>query len=242
VIRMLEPLGCVGSTNDEMRARALTGAAHGAAVWADEQTAGRGRNGRTWFSPAGASLYFSVLLRFPHTAPHTMLPLAAGVGAACAIEQFTGQPVGLKWPNDLVFNAKKLGGILCEAVTQGDRIGAAVVGIGVNLTLQRADLPDELDAIATSLAIEGLPTPDPAVLAAAMREHVLRWSEAVLEGQVSTMIAAWRQRDATLGRRVRVLATSQTGDACGIDDAGRLLVSTGAETLALAWGEIEVLK
>jgi BirA family biotin operon repressor/biotin-[acetyl-CoA-carboxylase] ligase len=143
----------VDSTNDVALDLAARGAAEGETVLAGQQHAGRGRRGRDWFSPAGAGLYLSMILR----PPHRMLPLVtlgAGVAVARAGIHATGLPLELKWPNDLVIGRpwRKLGGILCETSGTGSEVEAVVVGIGVNLL--PAAYPPELADRVTSLETE----------------------------------------------------------------------------------------
>lgn len=127
-----------GSTNADLLAEARAGAAEGLVLVAEEQTAGRGRLGRSWSAPPGAGLIFSVLLR-PAGVPPTRLgwlPLLTGVAVASAVRDQTGLPASLKWPNDVLVGERKLAGILAEA--HGD---AVVVGVGLNITLTQAELP-----------------------------------------------------------------------------------------------------
>lgn len=127
-----------GSTNADLLEAARAGAAEGLVLVAEEQTAGRGRLGRTWSAPAGAALTFSVLLR-PAGVPPTRLgwlPLLTGVAVAAAVRAETGVPASLKWPNDVLVGERKLAGILAEAHSD-----AVVVGVGLNVTLSRAELP-----------------------------------------------------------------------------------------------------
>ncbi len=123
-------------------------APHGALVWADAQTAGRGRLGRSWQSPAGKGLYFSLILR-PDEPNPARFALLAGLGVARGIESVCDLPVACKWPNDILCNGRKIGGILCE--TQGERL---IVGVGLNVTHQQDDLPDRPIFSASSLLLE----------------------------------------------------------------------------------------
>lgn len=186
----------VDSTNRVAADLARAGAPDGVVVVADHQTAGRGRRGRSWESPPGASLLVSVVLR---PAP-PLVTLAAGVAAADACEAVTPVRVALKWPNDLLTGDAKLGGILSEAV--GD---AVVVGLGVNL----AWAPDG----ATRLG--------PGVDRAALLDAYLRGLD-----EPGDVLARYRPRCSTIGRRVRVELPAGTveGMAEAVDDAGRLVV------------------
>ena len=186
----------VDSTNRVAADLARAGAPDGVVVGADHQTAGRGRRGRTWESRPGTSLLVSVILR---PAP-ALVTLAAGVAAAQACEAVAGAGVELKWPNDLLLDGAKLGGILSEAVA-----GAAVVGLGLNLTWAPA-----------GAACLGPAADRRAVLAAYL---------AAL-GAPGDVIGRYRERCTTLGRRVRVDLPAGTieGIATGVDADGRLVV------------------
>ena len=145
----------VESTNDVALALCNGGAPEGTSVLADVQRAGRGRRGRTWFSPPGAGLYLSVVVRMGESARTLpLLTLAAGVAAADAVAATSGLPLELKWPNDLVSGRpwRKLGGLLCEAAGPGPNVDAVVVGIGVNL--RHVAYPTEIADRATSIETE----------------------------------------------------------------------------------------
>jgi len=147
--------GSVGSTNDVARDLAGLGAPEGTLVITDVQTAGRGRLDRSWIAPPGSSLLFSLLFR-PATRPELAMGLTMVAGLACAeaVEARTGLRPGLKWPNDLMLQDRKLAGILTEAETVGDRISSVVVGVGlnVNVDFRQADASAELRDVAIGLS------------------------------------------------------------------------------------------
>jgi BirA family biotin operon repressor/biotin-[acetyl-CoA-carboxylase] ligase len=179
------------STNDEARAWAEADAPHGATVSADAQTAGRGRLGRSWTSPPGANLLMSVVVRGAWP-PESVgwIPLAAAV----AVAEACGPAFRIKWPNDvLAADGRKVSGVLCEAEWSGGRLRYAIVGIGVNVGAAPPELP------ATCLAAEGVDT-TPAALRDAVRAGLLGW----LERPIPEIARGWRERSATLGRRIRV--------------------------------------
>ncbi len=238
---LLEHLDAVESTNDVVRERLLAGAPHGAAVWAHEQRAGRGRNGRTWHAPPGATLPLSIGLRLgPGTDSHAALvPIAAGLGAAEAIESLAGLSVALKWPNDLHVGDRKLGGILCEGVTAGSRLVGVVVGVGVNVDLDPADLPADVAARATSVRAAGATVPTLEALAGAIRAAVVRRCDGLFAGDVDAVLSAFAPRDWLRGRSVRTPAGD--GIAAGLDPRGRLLVEAGDGVHAVLAGEVELL-
>jgi BirA family transcriptional regulator, biotin operon repressor / biotin---[acetyl-CoA-carboxylase] ligase len=201
----------VGSTNDEVAARARTGAPEGVVVVADRQTRGRGRRGRTWEAPAGSSLLVSVLLRPP--APHVALA-ACGLAAVDACREAAGVTAALKWPNDLVVGGEaKLAGILAEAAG-----GGVVVGLGLNVDWDGTPLP----AGATTLAGLGRPVARAKVLVA-----YLVALEAGCRRSPAEVMADYRAACSTIGRHVRVDlpgGESVTGRASAIDDDGCLVV------------------
>jgi BirA family biotin operon repressor/biotin-[acetyl-CoA-carboxylase] ligase len=199
----LRHFGEVDSTNDVALKLAAAGAPEGTAVLADTQRAGRGRRGRSWFSPPGAGLYLSCILRWspgpsgpgpgPGAGPPLHLTLAAGVAAASAIQSVTALPVELKWPNDLVIGRpwRKLGGILCESVAAGSRVSAVVVGIGINL--QPAAYPAELSRTATSIEVElGRPV-ERAPLVEACLAHLFAIVARLRGGESSSVLDEWRR-------------------------------------------------
>ncbi|MBK5288442.1 MAG: biotin--[acetyl-CoA-carboxylase] ligase [Acidimicrobiia bacterium] len=220
----------VDSTNRYALDEARAGAAAGLVVVADHQTAGRGRLGRVWVAPPGASLLVSVLLR-PDLAPDQrhLVVIAAALAMAEAVHAETGVRAGLKWPNDLLVGDRKLAGILAEA--SGD---AVVVGIGVNLHWE--DVPSELAEIATACNLEGgRPTTREAVLAAFLAGYAIR-----LDDPTGTR-ADYERGLVTLGRRVRVEQSGGvvTGLARGVDGAGHLLLRCDDGTTAtIAVGDV----
>ena len=217
------------STNDDARALALSGAAHGTAVLAAQQSAGRGRAGRSFASPTGG-LYLSVVLR-PHAPPHhwSVLPLAAGAAAAWTLRE-RGFPVELKWPNDLMLCGRKLGGVLVES-----RMGHhdfAVVGIGANVREAPHDVPD-----ATCLAAHAAP-PDVRALAQAVRAAVVaRVARLDAEGPRG-VLSEVRALCGTLGRRVEW----EKGDGVAVDVAedGALVVDVGGATARVVAGDVRL--
>ena len=210
------------STNERARELAAAGAPHGTLVTADEQRAGRGRQGRAWSAPAGSAVLMSVVLRDVSET----LPLAAAVAVCEAL------PVEarIKWPNDVWISERKVAGILVEARPQE---GWAVLGIGVNVAT--SEFPRELAETATSLALAGASASPEDILSSLLTtlDHWLaRPSEAVL--------AAWRSRDVLVGRPVRWENGSKEGVAAGIDSSGALLVETASGRVTLDAGEVHL--
>jgi BirA family biotin operon repressor/biotin-[acetyl-CoA-carboxylase] ligase len=228
------------STNDEAKSGAKAGEPHGATWVAESQTAGRGRQGRAWVSPRGENLLFSVLLRLT-CAPARLPPLAlvAGLAARDAIARAAGGEaaagVKLKWPNDVVVGGKKIAGVLVEAVLQGSRVEAVVVGIGVNVHTR--DFPDEIAARATSLALVSSEPPDRAEILADVLAALDRDVELVASRGLGLVHARLASADALKGQRVT--SESGAGTAEGIDLEGRLLVRSDDGILS-RWGAGEV--
>ncbi len=226
-------LESVASTNDEARALALAGAAHGTAVVAREQTRGRGTKGRSWHSPAGLGLYASFVLRGPGggpvPAPH-LLPLAAGLAASDAVLQAAGLAVAIKWPNDLVHEGRKLGGILSEAVTGAPGGDFAVVGIGVNVGHGPADFPAGLRGAATSIRLAGGAEATAEALFGVLCRALDSWYNALARGEKGRIVGAAEARLAfPPGRTVRVTTAEGPFTAVfrGLDPEGRLVVERG---------------
>ena len=221
LVRALEPdrwrvevVPVAGSTNALVADRARDGEPGGLVVVAEAQTAGRGRQGRTWTSPPRAGLTLSVLLR-PSLPPERWpwLPLWGGVAVARAVREQTGVDAVLKWPNDVLVGGRKLCGLLAEVPVPG----AVVLGIGLNVTTR----PDELPPGATSLLLEGATTTDrDTLLRALLRSLADVLAEASPDG--------YRALCATLGSRVRVELPgggAAEGVAQAVDDEGRLVVA-----------------
>ena len=245
----LDVVESTGSTNADLLARAAAdpAAPEGQVLVAEEQTAGRGRLGRTWTSVPGESLTFSVLLR-PAAVPGARrgwLPLLAGVAVASAVRSVTGGAVHavLKWPNDVLVGDRKLAGILAEQSPDG---AAVVIGIGVNVATAADALPVSPAGLpATSLLAEGASVAREALLLAILGK-ISDWYVAFRsdpDAERTGLLDAYRPLSATLGRTVRVelpVGRSVTGVATDIDPDGRLLVAddAGSRPLAISAGDV----
>ena len=235
----------IGSTNDEAaRSASLSDErAEGLVVTADEQTAGRGRRGHTWFSPPGSGLYVSVVLT-PATSidpvrATTLLTLAAGVALAEGIAQASGLAVDLKWPNDLQVSRRKLGGILAESSGTGGPADTVVVGYGLNV--RTTAFPPELGDRATSLETELGRAIDRHHLLAETLAALARRYEDLLAGRFDAILDAWRRlAPAAAGARVTwtTNAGAVSGTTAGIDEAGALLVRVGDRIERIVSGEV----
>jgi BirA family transcriptional regulator, biotin operon repressor / biotin---[acetyl-CoA-carboxylase] ligase len=207
------------STNDLARVLAAAGAPHGTLVTAGHQTAGRGRQGRTWTAPPGQGLLLSLVVR----EADPLLPLRAGL----AVADLAGDGARVKWPNDVLLDGRKVAGVLVESRPQE---GWTVVGIGVNAAIDLADMPAELRATAASLGRRDLE---------ATLSDLLGHLERRLTEPVGEALGALRERDALLGRAISWPGGEGTG--AGIDEAGALRVrlADGGETAVTA-GEVHL--
>jgi len=237
--RPMHLLASVASTNDEAKRGAREGATHGTTWLAEQQTAGRGRQGRTWASAPGESLLFSVLARV--TCPPSSLPpiaLVAGLAVRDAVARAVpGAGVLTKWPNDVLLSGRKVAGVLVEAITAGARVEAVVVGIGINVHTRA--FPVEIEGRATSLALASPSVPpDRATILADVLESLDHDLHVVVGRGLSLVRARLEAADALRGRHVRN-DSGDEGIASGVDDDGRLLV-TRADGVLVRWGAGEV--
>jgi len=266
--RRIEVVRETGSTNADVAEAARAGKEEGYVLVAEAQSAGRGRLGRTWTAPPRSGLFLSVLLR-PNDVPPARwgwLPLLAGTAARTAVDAVSGVPVRLKWPNDLIVveesdgstdsstdssketaygAARKLGGILVERVETPNG-PAAVVGLGLNVSVRRDELPA---AHATSLVLEGAKAADrDTVLRAVLREierWYTDWSVVGGDPMASGLASAYAASCATFGRRVRVELPGGApveGEAVGLDGDGRLLVRDAEGERAYGAGDVVHLR
>ena len=217
----------LGSTNDLARELAAAGAPQGTVVTADEQVAGRGRQGRSWTAPAGKALLYSAIVR-PLQQRHLVLPLAASLAVAEAAEEVADVSCAIKWPNDVWIEGRKCAGVLIEARPQD---GWAVIGVGLNVSIEPDEFPEELRGTATSLDADT--TVDGAL--EALNDLLTRWTLA----DPPEVLAAFRERDALRGREITW--DGGNGTAEGIDERGNLLVATGSgEQVSLGAGEVHL--
>jgi BirA family biotin operon repressor/biotin-[acetyl-CoA-carboxylase] ligase len=233
--------------------------ADGIVVVADTQTHGRGRHGRSWISPPGSNLYFTVLLRPPFPPDRASLFIVmTAVAMTSALRKYTGLDVRIKWPNDMLINGRKVGGILMEMRSDRDRINFVVMGIGINVNLA-PDIPQEQMLLpATSLKEEcGRDLNRSELLREALSELGYRY-KLLLKGDKETLINEWLELDSTIGKRVRIqnMAFSATqgssekvrdgvilGIAEGIDGCGRLILRLASGRIeTISAGDVTILK
>ena len=226
----------IASTNDRGRELALAGAPHGTVVIAERQTAGRGRQGRTWTAPGGRALTLSVLARM-EASRMELLPLAVALAVCEACERATPVRCEVKWPNDVWIDARKVAGILIEARPQEEW---AIVGIGLNVDTAPEDFPDELRETATSLRIATGAAVDREAVVGALFGRLAGWLDEL--GRPGRVTAAFRERDVLYGKTVAWMRDSRrmSGEARGIDDDGALVVFTGDAEVHLDAGEVHL--
>jgi BirA family transcriptional regulator, biotin operon repressor / biotin---[acetyl-CoA-carboxylase] ligase len=231
-----------GSTNLEARALADAGAPEWTLVAAGHQTAGRGRMGRRWTSAPGRSLLFSMVLR-PALPPDdaTVISLLAASEMAAACGRVAHVEVASEWPNDLVAGMnRKVGGILTESAVADDAIDYLVLGIGVNVSMEPGDFPDQIRSSATSLAMEG-GAADPVDILETFLSDFRDAYQPAGDGFAAAVVGRYRTMCATLGRRVRatvVDGTTVEGSAVDLDDHGGLIVETEGGRQTVSFGEI----
>ena len=230
------------STNREAALLALGGAPEGAVVVASEQTAGRGRTGRPWVSPAGVGVYVSLVLR-PRLAPQAapLVTLLTAVAVAEAVAEVTGLAPRAKWPNDVLLHGRKVSGNLTEVSTVADVVSHVVTGAGINVNTRVEDLPEDLREKATSLAIElGRPVSRVDVLRAFL-ERAEHWYAALREGDPGPVIARWKELSAIVGTPLRVGTPHGVveGLVADVDPDGLLrLVDAGGREHRLHAGDV----
>ena len=249
---IVQRFDAVSSTNDIAIRMAGEGAPEGTVVVAGEQTAGRGRHGRNWSSPAGEGLYLSVILR-PDLQFDRLWQMAfiAAVSAAEAIRQASGLEARIKWPNDILLNDRKVCGILIEAASSQEpgarsqesgvrsHRPAVIVGIGINVNIR--DFPAEIAGTATSIARElGRVIPVREVERALLTCLAAHYYRYIRQG-FPAMLEVWKSLDCTMGRRVRVHTPEGIveGTAVEVTPTGDLVVrGEGSRTILVTAGEV----
>jgi BirA family transcriptional regulator, biotin operon repressor / biotin---[acetyl-CoA-carboxylase] ligase len=244
----------VGSTNDVAATLAIQGAAEGTVVVAGAQTRGRGRSGRTWFSPPDAGLYVSVVLR-PRSGETSrtwppLITIAAGVGVAEGIRAASGLPVELKWPNDVVIGDRpgaraherrwrKLAGILAEASATGRELQHVILGFGINV--HRAAVPADVAAGASSLEEEAGRAVDRGRVLVEALAGLRTWYDRIAAGEEIAVVTRWLElAPSAHGASVSVEQRQQRydGTTAGIDASGALRVKIDSRVLVVQSGEV----
>lgn len=232
------------STHDRLKAMARQGAPHGTVVMAGSQTGGHGRMGRTFHSPEGMGIYMNILLR-PRCTPMELMHLtcATGVAMCDAVEASAGFRPGIKWTNDLVFEKRKLGGILTElGITPKGELSYALIGIGINCCQQLEDFAPDIRNIAGSLSMVTGREIDRNKVAAAMMEALYQM-EAHLLTDKAVILEQYRTDCITVGQEISILRGDSVrhGTALSVDDEGALVVRyTDGSVESVNSGEVSI--
>lgn len=241
--REIHYLTTAGSTNNEAKKLAIDGCPEGLIVVAETQNTGRGRLARGWFSPFGKGVWFSIVLRPPfppQEAPKcTML---AAVAVNKAIKRVAKVACGIKWPNDILYDNKKLVGILTEMTAEIDAINYIVIGMGINVNIDPAEFPDDLKDSATSLAIAAGGQVSRLDLLIVILEELEKIYQQTLEHGFAPVLDEWRAESVTLGQTVDVFGFGRkfSGVAINIDDDGALLVETSQGIEKVLAGDVSI--
>jgi BirA family biotin operon repressor/biotin-[acetyl-CoA-carboxylase] ligase len=232
------------STNTQAMEMASKGAPEGTAVVAEIQTGGKGRLGRKWISPKG-NLYLSVILRpnIPtHKAP--LITLMGAVAVASAIGKKCNISAAIKWPNDILISGKKVAGLLTEMSAEPDRIKHIALGIGVDVNMELNELPPDVRALTTTLAVEAGEKIDRTSLLQQILRDLEQWYQVFLRNEAA-VLKEWEALNMTVGNRVAVSGLGETleGLAQGIDQEGRLIITLDDGSLRqVAAGDVTILK
>jgi BirA family biotin operon repressor/biotin-[acetyl-CoA-carboxylase] ligase len=236
--RRIVYLSSTGSTMDVARSEAEAGAVDGTIVIAEEQTSGRGRFGRSWVSPAGKNLYFTLVLRPPSPDAVSVLAMATPLAVCRALESVPGLTPRIKWPNDILLSGRKVSGVLIENELAGSNPRFSLVGVGLNVNFEIP--PDsEIAGIATSVRSEVGEDVHREDLLASILNYFESWYPTAKD--TGAVLTAWKQRLDTLGQRVTVTFGDQTyeGTADDVDAKGSLLLRRDDGTLVtLEAGEV----
>jgi BirA family biotin operon repressor/biotin-[acetyl-CoA-carboxylase] ligase len=228
------------STNDLAKRLAREGSAEGTVVVAEEQTEGRGTKGRSWHSPPGRGLYASIILR-PRRSDLSLLPQAAGIACVEAVGEATGLETALAWPNDIVWEGRKLGGILCETDFLGNAVSHAILGVGLNINQKKEDFPPSLQATATSLRLILGREVDRSALERVLWPGLDRWYAAFTLGRRQQIIRSYMANlTFPVGAVIEVRSEKETypGVFRGIDFGARLILEKNGEVRTLSPAEI----
>ena len=233
----------IDSTNLYARRLGEEGAPEGILVIADEQTAGRGRSGRSWSTPPGSAIAMTLLLR-PKIMPEriSMVTLVMGMAVARAVRELYGLDAGIKWPNDVVVGGKKICGILTEMSSEMTAVNYIVIGVGINANVK--EFPEEISATATSVSLEtGKDAVRAELIAAVMKAFEEYYESFTADADMRSLKDAYNAMLVNVNRQVRVLepGNEYTGEALGIDEAGRLLVKCEDGSVSRVYaGEVSV--
>jgi len=240
-LHRIQHFSCIDSTNKEAMRQLETTVASGQIIIADQQSAGRGRLGRTWHT-VGDALAISIVLR-PDLPPHSVPQLS--LVTAVALQQALGHDcpnIGIKWPNDLLIHGAKVSGILTEMRAKPEHVEGVVIGIGVNLRAPQAGWPDDIEQAVTDLQSHATTTQPISRIDCAMRilQSLDEWYDIYLKQGFKPIRVAWWQAHVASGQNVRVFNGQQyiQGMAIGLDDDGALLLDIQGDIQRIVAGEV----
>ncbi|MCS7215941.1 MAG: biotin--[acetyl-CoA-carboxylase] ligase [Thermodesulfovibrio sp.] len=236
----------VESTNSKADELLKLGYPSGTVVIAEGQKKGKGRLGRKWISPSGKNLYMSIALK-PNIPPKyaTLLTLTSVVACTTALRRHTDVPVTIKWPNDMLVENKKIGGILTEMKIEGEIIKSAIVGIGINVNMTEEDMTEEIREIASSLRIYKGEEFSRSLLAVEIIKEFDKWYQLLEKRERKTIIDRWMQLSGTIGRQVKIVLSDKEliAVAEAIDEEGRLIVKLNDGTYEkISAGDVTLLR
>lgn len=232
------------STNDLAKDLILSGEKEGTVVLAEEQTGGKGTKGRSWHSPRGKGLYLSIIL-YPSLPDVSLLPLVAGLAVSDALLSSLSLAIELDWPNDLVWEGKKLGGILCESGYSGNRVNYVILGIGLNVSHSEEDFPEEIRQQAISLKRITGEDPDEKRLLEGLWTALDQWYGLFLRKKTDRITRTFMERCALpLGKEVILVTDKEeiSGIYRGVNHQGGLILESGGRKKVHFSAEIRTIK
>ena len=233
----------VTSTNEVAKKLANAGCEDGLVCIAEEQVGGKGRLARVWFSPYAHGIWFSVVLKPPFMPSEaSKCTLLAAVAVVRAINEYTGVKAGIKWPNDILIDGKKMVGILTEMNAEFGHINYIVIGTGININVPKESLSDDLKDVVASLADVTTKKINRAVLLALILKNMEEFYELAITEGFGPILDEWRWWSTTLGKEVKVVAPNETyiGKALDIDEDGLLIVERGGEKVKVIAGDVSI--
>jgi BirA family biotin operon repressor/biotin-[acetyl-CoA-carboxylase] ligase len=236
----------IGSTNDEAFRLGAAGAPEGTALIAERQSLGKGRMQRVWHSPAGSNIYTSIILR-PQITParSPQISILAGVAVAEVLNLYCPNRIKLKWPNDVLIGEKKVCGILSQVKICVSAVDFIVLGIGINVNIAYDQFPEEIQNLATSLAMETGRRISRQELIISLYENLTKWYKQLLQEGFGRVKEKWMSLTPMTGKTVQVMFREEavSGKAIGLDDDGSLVLLTDKnETLQVSAGDATILK
>lgn len=216
----------------------------GLVILAESQSKGKGRLGRTWVSPPGVNIYMSIILKPPiELQDATLITLMAAVSCAIALRKISGLEITIKWPNDLMINGRKIGGILTELKSELKKIVFAVVGIGINVNAELNDFPEDVKHLATSLKNETKRGFSRTEVIIELLNEINKWYAELINNR-KIIINKWKELSSTIGKKVKIATAQETieGIAEDIDEKGMLILrlQTGEQKKIIS-GDLIVL-